>query len=175
MRQSSEITSAEDPRLQVSGLQVPGVEHISGLPVTGFGHAERSRTSGGKVGKGLPCHSSPLPNSEAPTAAPAKRLLSEFLGKKAYEEQYQYLCETTMPRGMKVSDWIDRLEVMIERLPLIDRMADKLCEREAMHKVITPNTSKARKKGQPFERRRYSQDPESVQINLEDDRESVQE
>ena len=44
-----------------------------------------------------------------------------------------------MPRDMKVQDWIDRLEVINERLPLIDRSADKLSERETIRKVITPN------------------------------------
>ena len=69
----------------------------------------------------------------------AERLILEDLGEEAYEEQYQYLCETKMPRDMKVQDWIDRLEVINERLPLIDRSADKLSERETIRKVITPN------------------------------------
>ena len=44
---------------------------------------------------------------------------------------------------MKVSDWIDRLEVIDEHLVLIDRTPDKLNEREMICKVITPNNSKA--------------------------------
>ena len=73
----------------------------------------------------------------------AERLISEGLGEEAYEEQYQYLCETKKPRDMKVSDWIDRLEVINERLPLIDRSADKLSERETIRKVISPNIPRA--------------------------------
>ena len=42
-----------------------------------------------------------------------------------------------MPRGMKVSDCIGRLEVMNKCLPLIDRMTDKLSERETICKTIT--------------------------------------
>ena len=44
-----------------------------------------------------------------------------------------------MPRDMKVSDWIDRLEVINKCLPRIDRLADKLSERETIRKVIIPN------------------------------------
>ena len=59
----------------------------------------------------------------------AERLISDDLGEEAYEEQYQYLCETKMPRDMKV--------------PLIDRLADKLSERETIRKVISPNIPRA--------------------------------
>ena len=44
---------------------------------------------------------------------------------------------------MTVADWINRLEVIKERLLLIDRNADKLSERKTICKVITPNTPKA--------------------------------
>ena len=36
---------------------------------------------------------------------------------------------------LKGPDWIDRLEVMNERPPLIDRTTDKLSEREMICKV----------------------------------------
>ena len=47
-----------------------------------------------------------------------------------------------MPRGMKVSDCIGRLEVMNKCLPLIDRMTDRLSKRETIRKVVTPNIPK---------------------------------
>ena len=56
----------------------------------------------------------------------------EILGKEAHEKQYQYVSETQMPHDIKASDWIDRLEVINERLPFIDRTADKLSKREAI-------------------------------------------
>ena len=67
----------------------------------------------------------------------------EILGEKVYEEQFQYLCETEKPRHTKVSDWINRLEVINEHLILIDRTADKLSECKTICKVITPNIPKA--------------------------------
>ena len=60
-----------------------------------------------------------------------------------------------MPRGMKVLDWINRLKGMNRRLPLIDRMSDKLSEREMIRKVITYSQyPKSVGKGLPLERRR---------------------
>ena len=73
----------------------------------------------------------------------AEQLLSEILDKEAYKEQYQYLCETAIARDMKASDWVNRLEVMNECLPLIIIMTDRLSEREPIRRVITPNIPKA--------------------------------
>ena len=72
----------------------------------------------------------------------AQRLISEIFGDDAYEEQYQYLCDTKMPRTMKVADYIDRVEVINERLSLLDKEAEKLSERETIRKIITPNIPK---------------------------------
>ena len=47
-----------------------------------------------------------------------------------------------MPRNMKVADWIDRAEVINERLSLLDKDSEKLSERETICKVITPNIPK---------------------------------
>ena len=44
----------------------------------------------------------------------------DFRGSSIYEEQCQYLlCETEKPRAMKVSDWIDRLEVIITNISIL--------------------------------------------------------
>ena len=72
----------------------------------------------------------------------AQRLIWEIFGDVTYEEQYQYLCETKKPRDMNVADWIDRVEVINERLSLLDREEEKLGERETIRKVITPNIPK---------------------------------
>ena len=71
-----------------------------------------------------------------------QRLMWEIFSDAAYEEQYQYLCDTTMAHSMKVADWIDRAEVINECLSLIDRKAVKLSKRETICKVITPNIPK---------------------------------
>ena len=47
-----------------------------------------------------------------------------------------------MPLNMKVTDWIDQVEVSNERLSLLDRESEKLSKREGICKVIMPNTPK---------------------------------
>ena len=43
---------------------------------------------------------------------------------------------------MKVADYIDRVEVINERLSLLDRESEKLSEGERIRKIITPNIPK---------------------------------
>ena len=71
-----------------------------------------------------------------------QRLIWEIFGDDAYEEQYQYLCDTKMPHDMKVVDWIDWVEVINKHLSLLDKEPEKLSERETIHKIITPNIPK---------------------------------
>ena len=49
-----------------------------------------------------------------------QRFIWEIFGDDTYEEQYQFLCETKMPRDMKVANYVDRVEVINERLILLD-------------------------------------------------------
>ena len=78
-----------------------------------------------------------------------------------------------MPCGMKVSDWINCLEGMNERLPLIDGSGDELSERETICKVIAYSQyPKSIGKGLPFERRRSSQEAKRIKDNIENNRET---
>ena len=43
---------------------------------------------------------------------------------------------------MNVADWIDRVEVINERLSLLDREKEKLGERKTVRRAITPNIPK---------------------------------
>ena len=69
----------------------------------------------------------------------AQLFFHEIFGEDVYEEQYQFLCDTGMPKNMKAGDYIDRVEVILDRLPLLDKEADKMSDREAVRKIIAPN------------------------------------
>ena len=43
-----------------------------------------------------------------------------------------------MTRNMSIVDWIDEVEVINERLNLLDKETEKLSEHETICKVITP-------------------------------------
>ena len=60
----------------------------------------------------------------------AEQLLWDFLARKNKNEaQYQCLCETRMPRNMKMADYTNQVQVINERLRLIDRAVEKLRKR----------------------------------------------
>ena len=72
----------------------------------------------------------------------AQCLIWEIFGDDAYKEQYQYLCDTKMPRDMKVADWIDRVEIINEHLSLLDKESEKPSKGETIRKIITSNIPK---------------------------------
>lgn len=66
----------------------------------------------------------------------AQRFIWKVFGEDIYDDQYEFLCKTKMPAKIEATEWINWIEVINKRLPLIDKETEKMTKRKICRKLI---------------------------------------